>query len=85
MTLKELENTKWASDFRIYCPIDYYTAIGYSSEPNLEVIINHLNINGDMGYAILVAEDEDFWMGCRYNLPDTLQLCNEMGWKIKNE
>ena len=91
MTKKELEQTKWAHDFKKYCQQEYDLAIAYATNKKLEVcIVDKHQIktkHNDRRVALQVIIEGrfiDFWLCTKRNRYLAEELCNEMGWKISS-
>lgn len=82
-TLQQLEATPWAKAFRLDSPVSYPEALKFAMEPNLEVLLEKTDANGEPAWAIRVFDAPDFWMDALPTKREAQGLCREMGWRIK--
>lgn len=82
MTKEQIENTKWAKEFKKDDPISYPRAMRYALETPLFVDIYKNRETGILLYSIVVR-DSDFWMESFYTRKEAIKLCSKMGWSIQ--
>lgn len=87
MSLKELEATPWAREFKADSPVSYPEAVQYAHQKNLRVYIYKTDETGEVQWAIAVLDESrsgNFWMDAKPTKKDAIALCRLMGWKVSS-
>lgn len=85
MTLAQLEQTQWASEFKVDSPVSYREAVQLASHGGLRVDIDRAKtVLGEECFAITVADRTPaFWMDHKPTRKAAEALCQEMGWRVR--
>ncbi|CRY84014.1 hypothetical protein [Yersinia intermedia] len=80
----EIENSRWAMEFKNDAPLSYKDAIRIASDNSLKVWIYQSEASGEPRWIIDAGEVEPgFWLDSFLTEEECVSCCSEMGWAIE--